>query len=278
MQHHFASRGKMKQFRAASSLSSAWDRAIESLTCGAHYLVRLDDACATQNNKKWDAIEYVLDKLGIKPIVAVIPCNEDPSLRRGVKDENFWMRVKGWEKKGWTIALHGYRHVYHKVRKEDLVLPFHGRSEFAGLDLKTQSELLAKAYAEFSSHGIFPDVWIAPGHAFDANTLEALKRATPIRIVSDGIACHPFADDGLTFVPQQLWWPKRRLFGTWTICLHPETMTNDDIQSLEATLLQDRFRQKMISLPEALKHVRRKGLGTAIYARLFWLRWNLSHH
>lgn len=240
------------------------------------YLIRLDDACETQNNCKWNAIERVLDSLDIKPIVAVIPCNEDPTLRQRKIDENFWLRVKQWQVKGWTIALHGYRHLYHEVKRKDLVLPFHGRSEFAGLDLKTQTELLVKAYAEFARHGVVPNVWIAPGHAFDSNTLEALKRATPIRLVSDGIACHPFIEDGLTFIPQQLWWPKWRPFGIWTICLHPETMTEADIGSLEATLSQDRFRDRLIAMDEALKDVRRKGVGTEIYARLFWLRWNLS--
>ena len=268
----------MTRLRIASRLSAAWTGVVDKMAGGARYLVRLDDACDTQNNQNWDAVESLLDRLGIQPIVAVIPCNEDPSLRRGAKDENFWMRVKEWEKKGWTIALHGYRHLYHEVCRNDLVLPFHGRSEFAGLDLSIQKEMLTKAFAEFSSQDLYPSVWVAPGHAFDNNTLKALEHATPIRIVSDGIACHPFVEDGLTFVPQQLWWPKYRPFGIWTICLHPDTMTNEDIENLEATLHQERFRQKMISLPDALKHVRRKGLGTAIYARLFWLRWNFSHH
>ncbi len=265
----------MTRIRIVSLLSDALAGVIDKMTGGARYIVRLDDACDTHNNQRWDIVERILDALGIKPIVAVIPCNEDPSFQSGEKDENFWMRVKEWEKKGWTIALHGYRHLYHEVRREDLVLPFHGRSEFAGLDLNTQKDMLTKAYAECSSRGVNPSVWIAPSHAFDVNTLKALKHVTPIRIVSDGIACHPFVEDGLAFIPQQLWWPKYRPFGIWTICLHPETMTNDDIENLEATLSQDRFRQKMMSLSEALKHVRRKGLSTAIYARLFWLRWNM---
>lgn len=267
----------MIRLRLTSLMSSIWVQTVNKCTGSARYIIRLDDACDTQNNEKWDAVERILDRLSIKPIVAVIPCNQDPSLLHGAKDENFWMRVKRWERKGWAIALHGYRHLYHEVSKDDLVLPFHARSEFAGLDLDMQSKLLAKAYAEFSNHGVYPDVWIAPSHAFDTNTMKALKCATPIRIVSDGIAFHPFTEDDLIFIPQQLWWPKHRLFGIWTICLHPDTMTESDIENLEITLLHDRFREKMISLPEALKHVRRKGLATVFYARLFWLRWNLMH-
>jgi predicted deacetylase len=237
--------------------------------------MRLDDACETQNNCKWNAIERILDSFDIKPIVAVIPCNEDLSLRQGGKDRNFWLRVKQWQDKGWIIALHGYRHLYHKVNREDLILPFHGRSEFAGLDLKIQTEMLTNAYAEFTRHGVTPSVWVAPSHAFDINTLEALKHATPIRLISDGIAFYPFTEDNLTFVPQQLWWPKWRPFGVWTICLHPENMTEADIGKLEATLSHYPFRNRFINMDEALKDVRRKGIGTVIYDRLFWLRWKI---
>jgi len=244
----------------------------------SHYLIRLDDACDTQDNQKWDAVERMLDTLNIKPIVAVIPRNEDLSLRRGEKDANFWRRVKGWEEKGWTIALHGYRHVYHKAEKKNLVLPFHGRSEFAGLALDAQSKILANAYAEFARNGIAPGVWIAPGHAFDKNSLQALKLATPIRVVSDGIACYPFNEGGLTFIPQQLWWPRYRPFGIWTICLHPDTMSEAHIKNLEVILRLDRYRERMISLHEALAHVRPKGITSWIYSKLFWLRWNLARH
>jgi predicted deacetylase len=253
-------------------------RLLNMITGGAHYIIRLDDACENQNNENWDAIESVLDRFGIKPIVAVIPCNEDPSFLGRKKDENFWMRVKGWRNKDWTIALHGYRHLYHKVRRKDLILPFHGRSEFAGLNFNTQSDMLAKAYAVFSSHGIFPDVWVAPSHSFDVKTLRALKSSTPIRIVSDGIAFHPFVENGLTFIPQQLWWPKYRPFGVWTICLHPETMTTKDIENFEAALLKNQLCERVISLPQALGYLRPKALGTTIYEWVFWFRWNLSRH
>mgnify|MGYP000589325267 CR=1 FL=1 len=262
----------MNKYRTASGSNSI----AKGSVCGARYLVRLDDACQTQNNEKWNAIEDVLDKLRIKPIVGVIPCNEDPSLQRGVKDDNFWMRVKDWENKGWTIGLHGYRHIYHAVKKDNLILPFHARSEFAGLDLETQSEMLKKAFAEFVRHDCIPRIWIAPSHTFDSNTLEALKLATPIRLISDGIAFNPYIEHELTFIPQQLWWPKWKPFGIWTICLHPETMEKADIVRLEAMLSQDQFRKKLITVDHALQSVRRRGIASAIYNRVFWLRWNFS--
>ena len=65
----------------------------------AKYLLRLDDSCSTQKKEIWDEIEKILDKLGIKPIVAVIPFNKDKSLFLDREDENFWEKVKKWEKK-----------------------------------------------------------------------------------------------------------------------------------------------------------------------------------
>ena len=70
----------------------------------AKYLIRLDDACETQDESKWSAIERLLNDFDIKPIVAVIPCNSDTSLHFDKENKNFWKKVKIWEKKGWTIA------------------------------------------------------------------------------------------------------------------------------------------------------------------------------
>jgi len=241
------------------------------------YLIRLDDACDTHDAAKWNAIEGILNRFDIKPIVAVIPKNEDPSLHLDEKNDLFWDVVKRWQSTGWSIALHGYTHLYHEVDRRMLVLPFYDRSEFAGLNLEDQCERLKVAYAVFSEHGIKPTVWIAPGHSFDTVTLAALKLSTDIRIVSDGIACHPFAEGGLTFIPQQLWWPKAKLFGIWTVCLHPNTMSTDQIESLERVLEKNDFWRKFITLDRALLSVRSKGIVSALYARLFWLRWNFSN-
>ena len=94
------------------------------ITSKAKYLIRLDDACKTQDEAKWSAIERLLDDFKIKPVVAVIPCNSDTSLYFDKENKNFWKKVKNWEQKGWTIAQHGYRHTYHDIKKENLVLPF----------------------------------------------------------------------------------------------------------------------------------------------------------
>ena len=244
-------------------------------TSKAKYLIRLDDACDTQDEAKWSAIENLLEGLKIKPIVAVIPCNNDTSLYFNKKNINFWKKVKNWEKNGWTIAQHGYQHTHHDIKKEQLVLPFHNRSEFAGLDFKQQADLIAKGYAEFISHDIKPTAWIAPSHSFDKNTLKALKKTTPIRVVSDSIACYPYSYEDLVFIPQQLWWPKWRPFGVWTVCLHPNSMSFEEISSLEQILCSQYFSENMISIPDALQEKKFFGLCSIFYRCMFWSYWRL---
>ena len=241
----------------------------------AKYLIRLDDACETQDESKWSAIERLLNDFDIKPIVAVIPCNSDTSLHFDKENKNFWKKVKNWEKKGWTIAQHGYRHTYHDIKKENLLLPFHDRSEFACYDLQKQTDLIEKGYTEFLRHDIRPTAWIAPSHSFDNNTLKALKKSTPIRIVSDGIACFPFTDEDITFIPQQLWWPKWRPSGIWTICLHPNSMTSEQFSTLRTNLAHKQFSENFISITDALKEKKSLDLYSILYKYIFWGHWRL---
>lgn len=258
-------------------LDSLLNRIAGTLGFASSYLIRLDDACDTHDAGKWHAIERILDRFDIKPIVAVIPKNEDASLHLGERNESFWDEVQRWHGKGWSIALHGYTHRYHAVDRRKLVLPFYDRSEFAGLRLEDQCERLKAAYDVFAKHGIRPKVWVAPSHSFDSATLEALKHVTDISIVSDGIAFYPFAEADLTFIPQQLWWPKPKPFGVWTICLHPNSMCEAQIELLEEVLEKKDFWRDFITLDQAVSQIRSRGFGSALYARLFWLRWNFSH-
>ena len=105
----------------------------------SQYIMRLDDASEDMDVEKWQRMEDLLDKYHIKPIVGVIPNNQDPDMV-GVypKDEQFWEKVQRWKEKGWTIALHGYTHVFET--REGGLNPVNDRSEFAGVPLERQKE------------------------------------------------------------------------------------------------------------------------------------------
>lgn len=197
---------------------------------GAKYLIRLDDASPTMDKYKWQKMESLLDKFDIKPIVAVIPNNCDKQQFIDEFDPNFWNKVRIWQKKKWTIALHGYDHCY--ITNDPGIIPFNFDSEFAGVPVEKQIEKLNKAIDIFNREGILTEVFVAPSHSFDLNTLEALKVSTNIRIISDGLAINPYYSDDFFWIPQQLWNYRDMKFGIWTICLHPNVMKETDFEEL----------------------------------------------
>ena len=75
------------------------------------YLLRLDDACETMSREKWNRVEKLLDKYKIKPLVGVIPFNQDTNLKIDSFDYEFWKKVKDWEKKEWEIGPVSYTHL-----------------------------------------------------------------------------------------------------------------------------------------------------------------------
>lgn len=106
------------------------------------YCLRLDDACPQMNAEKWKKMESILDEYKIKPIVGVIPENRDPDFV-SVADENFWGKACEWQKKGWTIALHGLHHeLYFHEPRGYYQLSHSRKTEWAGRSSTEQYEML----------------------------------------------------------------------------------------------------------------------------------------
>ena len=196
------------------------------------YLIRLDDACEYMDVEKWTKMETLLDKYGIKPLVGIIPACEDPKMK-GIyqQDLDFWNKVKRWKNKGWTMALHGYQHLY--VTKCGGINPVNNKSEFAGLPLEEQKEKIRKGNEILINQGIHVKVFFAPSHTFDANTLLALKEESEIRIISDTISSNIYYENDFWFVPSQSGSCRNLPFKTATFCFHPNTMKDDDFDRLE---------------------------------------------
>ena len=72
-------------------------------------LIRMDDIAENMNWHLMKKCENLFDELGIKPLLGVIPKNEDAELLQYDKSENFWQEVRGWNKKGWEIQGLGSR-------------------------------------------------------------------------------------------------------------------------------------------------------------------------
>ncbi len=239
----------------------------------AKYILRLDDACPTMDRDKWDRLEELLRLYNIKPIVSVIPKNEDENLKLHSEDKFFWKKVKQWELDGWSIALHGYEHLY-KTNEAGLV-PINHKSEFSGLAYEIQRKKITSGFKIFQENNINCKIWVAPGHSFDKNTIKALLDVTNIRIISDGIAFKQYYDLSMYWIPQQLWKARKMLFGTWTICLHPSTMTEYQFQQLESFLKDNYSSFENVELLVFSK--RKKNIFEKVFEKLYWLILDIKH-
>lgn len=201
------------------------------------YLIRLDDACPYMDRGKWQRVEDILDRYGVKPLVGIIPANADPKTIIEPEDSGFWDKAHDWEKKGWSIALHGYDHVCISDGGMKGLNPFWKRSEFAGLSLERQKEKVRKGMTILEGHGFKPKYFFAPSHTFDQNTLQALKDETSIRIICDTIALRPYKKGNYTYIPQIMGHcVKMPISGVYTFCFHPNTMKDSDLRQLEKFL------------------------------------------
>ena len=198
------------------------------------YLIRLDDASDHMHIENWARIERMLDDNGIKPLVGVIPVNRDPMLLEFPEDPGFWQKARDWQAKGWRIALHGYEHLY--CSNSGGMNPVHNRSEYAGLPLDAQREKIRSGMDVLVEKGLKPDVFFAPSHTFDGNTLEALRLESDIRVISDTVANDCYCRNGFTFIPQQAGRVRELPFRVTTICLHPNFTTEPELDEIEAFL------------------------------------------
>jgi len=199
----------------------------------AQYLLRIDDLCPTVSAGRWQQVQSLIEEFRLQPILAIVPDNRDPELQVSPPDPAFWERMRALEAAGAAIGLHGYRHLC--VSRGRSLVDLHRVSEFAGVPAATQRAWIRDGVRILRGHGLDPNIWVAPRHGFDANTLDAL-RAEEILVLSDGFARTPFLRSGLTWIPQRLWAPVEKDRGLWTICIHPNTACETEIAAFRSFL------------------------------------------
>lgn len=195
----------------------------------AQYLLRVDDLCPTVAAQPWSRIAALIEQFGLAPILAVVPHNGDPGLMRSTADAAFWKNIRSMQARGAAIALHGYRHLCQSRGRA--LVPLARSSEFAGVPEATQRAWIREGLHLLKRRGLQPQAWVAPHHGFDAATLRVL-RAEGIHVLSDGLARVPFIRQGMTWIPQQLWAPAEKRAGLWTICIHPNTISEAGLEAL----------------------------------------------
>jgi predicted deacetylase len=164
-------------------------------------LIRIDDVAENMNWKYMDKCEELFDQLKIKPLLGVIPLNKDPDLKKFERKDNFWEKVRSWQKKGWEITMHGCNHLYTQKSDKKDIFNYGGNSEFYGLEYSIQHEKIKSGLNEFKKKNINVRSFFAPNHIYDEDTLKALKNLK-IEIVIDGYGLFPFTKKNILFIPQ----------------------------------------------------------------------------
>ncbi len=212
------------------------------------YIVRFDDICSTMDWGIWEQIESILNRHEIKPIIAVIPDNCDPDLIIDPARIDFWEKVRSWQNAGWTIALHGYQHLYST--RHSGITKINNYSEFVGLTYEEQRSKLERGLAIFKENGVRAEAWIAPAHSFDGLTIRALLELG-INVISDGYYLSPIRRLGATWIPQQLWRFRAMPYGLWTVCFHSNEFGPSDISSFESDI--KKYAPSIISFDKAIQ-------------------------
>jgi hypothetical protein len=213
----------------------------------AQYLIRLDDLCPTNNLEKWERFFNLFDLYGIKPVIAVIPDNQDPKLKAcGSYNLDYWPLVRKLQAKNYVIGMHGFEHLYQTT--DSGILKINPRSEFAGLPLHIQEAKIKAADSIFKRENVYTPLFVAPAHAFDHNTLLALNNCSDIRIISDGLLKAPYIKLGFKWIPVQLSAATLKTGGTWTFNYHPETCRDEAFYKLKTFI--EKHHKDFVSLHE----------------------------
>lgn len=209
------------------------------------------------NWERFDMFRAGLDRLDVKPLLGVIPDNQDPTLRIDPPAPDFWDQIRSLAANGWCISQHGYTHVYTTSNRG--MLGIGRKSEFAGIPRDRQRQMLSAGRQILAGEGLSTGVFMAPSHSFDMNTLFALKE-TGFTALTDGHGLWPYRAYGLIFVPQLFATPKTLGDGIYTVCLHLNEMSEASISKLLSFV--EANRSQFIRFEDALDQVKSGALAS----------------
>ncbi len=203
----------------------------------ARYFFRLDDIAPNMDWDDFKRIVHIFKKYDVRPLLAVIPDNQDTELLKHPLNHEFLIIIGGLKRNGWIIAQHGYRHVYGN--QNGGILNINSKSEFAGLNFETQRQMTENGKKILEEKFGDINTFIAPAHSFDKNTVIALS-ANDFKYISDGIALYPFKKWGITWLPQIFWHPRKFPVGLITFALHPNSINSRELDVLEKFIHENR--------------------------------------
>ena len=215
-------------------------------------LIRIDDIAENMNWKLMQECEKLFDRYQIKPVLGVIPNNQDKELLAYPKKENFWKQIQLWKNKGWEISMHGYTHVYSQSTGKNDYFGYGGKSEFFGQKLEMQMSKIQEGLKKFNDEKIKIRSFFAPNHTYDLNTLKALKECKIYNII-DGYGLMPYNKEGMNFIPQLFYKVLMLPFGIQSTQIHLNYWSDKDFNNFEKFV--ENNQKKIINYEQALKKV-----------------------
>ena len=232
--------------------------------------VRMDDISPGMDMEKFNRFYRVLKKYGIMPLLGVVPDNQDAGLDvcPSLGETDFFESVKKWQMEGCVIAMHGYSHVYST--SEGGLFPLNHFSEFAGLPIEEQRKKILSGKQIFEKYGISTDIFMAPGHSYDRNTLTVLKECG-FNCITDGFGKIPYERKKLVFFPISFSREKTLAGGKGysTLVFHVNTMKEEDFEKYEFI-----FRDKKEMFVPYREYLKVKPKNRSIFGS--WKEWAMA--
>lgn len=210
-------------------------------------VVRLDDICDTMNIERFFQMKELLDRYDIKPLLGVVPLNADNTLMVDKPYPDFLELMYSCKNSGWSIAMHGTHHLYDTTAKG--IATKRPKSEFSGKSLTEQISLIKEGKEKMIADGLDTDIFFAPGHSYDRNTILAL-RDCGFHVISDGRAHQNYQWKGMDFVPVRHYGLYMEPGGQMTtMCFHLNNMDEQEFAKTEKYI--DKHIKTIISFDEA---------------------------
>lgn len=213
-------------------------------------LIRFDDICPTMDYKQFNRAIEVVKRYNLTALLGVIPWCNDPELQIENVHDDFWDFMLELQNQGYKLAMHGYTHVYDSNHRGLVNVGY--KSEFAGHTYKEQYKRIKEGKAELEKHGIITDVFFAPSHSYDNNTLRALK-ACGFKFISDGLSNQPIVRYGIQCIPcKSTGVPKIKNKGYFTAVFHPHEWVRPDKADGYNQLVElcDKYHSDIVSFNE----------------------------
>ena len=215
-------------------------------------LIRIDDIAENMNWALINKCEILFDRYNIKPLLGVIPCNQDKELYSYEKNNDFWNKVRSWQKKGWEISMHGFSHVYDQETNRKDYFNYGGGSEFCGHDYSMQFSRIKKGLKKFDDEKIRIRSFFAPNHTYDKNTFAVLKELG-IKHIIDGYGLIPYTENKLNFIPQLFYKEIMLPFGIQSTQIHLNYWSEVDYKNFESFVLKNN--NKIIDFEKCIEKI-----------------------